>query len=279
MSALRKLRSQQGASILLAMVAFLICAMVAASIIAAASANAQKTGGVRASEQSYLTVTSAARLLSDDLIQTGYHAKGSVKGVLHTCAYPASHGSTVATTASFELTDASGVSSSTPLATLLREGVSQINPNNPNSRYTRSFSVQVPGFSDVKAEFTMFGGDGEHDAYDIEIVLRNSVEATPAAVMMTAKASRSTVVTSSVEIGSDEHYDQWRFSPAYEQQAALDASWANAHTPALDTASGNYVQRTSEFGSAIATVTPIREVESSEEIVWGKPNISKGQVE
>ncbi len=279
MHPVRKLRSQQGASFLLAMVAFLVCAMVAASIIAAASANAQKTGGVRASEQSYLTVTSAARLLSDDLMQTGYQAKGSVKGTEHACAYPASHGSTVATEASFEITDASGAASSTPLAQLLREGVSQINPNNPNSRYMRSFNVQVPGFSDVKAEFTMFSGDGEHDAYDIEIVLRNSVEATPSSVMMTAKASRSTVVTSSVEVGSDEHYDQWVFAPAYEQQAALDPSWANANTPALDTASGNYVQRTTEYGSAIATVTPIREVESSEEIAWGKPNISKGQVD
>ncbi len=68
MRALRqKLNSQRGASILIAMVFFLLCLTVGAVVLTAATANAGRLASRRQEEQNYLTVSSAARLLRDGL--------------------------------------------------------------------------------------------------------------------------------------------------------------------------------------------------------------------
>ena len=68
MRALRqKLNSQRGASILIAMVFFLLCLTVGAVVLTAATANAGRLASRRQEEQNYLTVSSAARLLRDEL--------------------------------------------------------------------------------------------------------------------------------------------------------------------------------------------------------------------
>jgi len=61
----KKLRSRRGTSILLALVFFLVCAFVAAVILGAAAANARKTAGREAEQQTYYSVSSAARLLQN----------------------------------------------------------------------------------------------------------------------------------------------------------------------------------------------------------------------
>ena len=275
----RKLRSQKGASFLLALAVFFVCSMVAASVVAAASANAQKTGGTQQAQQSYLTVSSAARLLADDLDQNAYAATGTVRASEYTCAYPASHASSAVNESSFALTDGSGAASSTALAQLLSEGMSAINPGDPGARYIRYFTVQADGYADVDAVFTMFGADGTHDVYDIEIVLSSTIDAAPNSVIVSAKASTATEVVSSVDVGTCEHFDQWQFKPAYEQQALLDPEWATAQTPAFDAFDGNYVQRDTEYGQALATSSALRDTTWAQTVTWGKAYIAKGQVQ
>ena len=63
----RKLHSGRGASILLALVFFLVCGFVGAVILGSATANAQKVRDRRADRQAYYAVSSAARLLRDTL--------------------------------------------------------------------------------------------------------------------------------------------------------------------------------------------------------------------
>lgn len=72
-----KLRSESGASILLALLFFLLCAMVGASVLMAAASNAGKSRSNREEQQKYLTLSSALQLVCDELTDghTKYIAK------------------------------------------------------------------------------------------------------------------------------------------------------------------------------------------------------------
>ncbi len=67
-----KLRSQRGASILLALLFFLVCAMVGASVLMAAASNAGKSRSSREEQQKYLTLSSAMQLVCDELTAAKY---------------------------------------------------------------------------------------------------------------------------------------------------------------------------------------------------------------
>lgn len=64
-----KLNSQSGASLLIALLFFLLCLTVGAVVLTAATANAGRLVSLRRAEQGYLTVSSAARLLRDGLAE------------------------------------------------------------------------------------------------------------------------------------------------------------------------------------------------------------------
>lgn len=68
----KKLHSQRGASVVIALIFFLICVMVGAVILAAASANVGRLSHLRKNEQAYFSLSSAARLVRDDLAQSQY---------------------------------------------------------------------------------------------------------------------------------------------------------------------------------------------------------------
>lgn len=67
-----KLHSRRGASILLALLLFLVCVMVGASVLAAAVSNAGKVQSSRVEQQKYLTLSSAIRLVADELARAEY---------------------------------------------------------------------------------------------------------------------------------------------------------------------------------------------------------------
>ncbi|MDR3767605.1 MAG: hypothetical protein Q3Y08_11340 [Butyricicoccus sp.] len=68
----RKLQSQRGASLLLALLLLLICSMVGASILMAAASNAGKHRSNLAEHQTYLALSSAVSLLCDELNAAQY---------------------------------------------------------------------------------------------------------------------------------------------------------------------------------------------------------------
>ena len=70
-----KMRSQSGASILLALLFFLLCAMVGASVLMAAASNAGKIRSNRQEQQKYFTLSSALQLVCDELEAAQYTAK------------------------------------------------------------------------------------------------------------------------------------------------------------------------------------------------------------
>ena len=73
-----KLHSQSGMSILLALLMFLVCAMVAASVLGAAASNAGKIRSNQVEHQKYLTLSSAIRLICDELERAEYIGKYQV---------------------------------------------------------------------------------------------------------------------------------------------------------------------------------------------------------
>ena len=62
-----KLRSREGASLTFALLAFLVCAVISAILLASASAAAGRVSGLADMDQRYYAVTSAAQLFCDEL--------------------------------------------------------------------------------------------------------------------------------------------------------------------------------------------------------------------
>ena len=74
---LKKLRSSKGASITFALLAFLVCAMVSAVLLAAASASSGRLSDIAQMDQRYYAVTSAAQLFCESMDGTGYSIERS----------------------------------------------------------------------------------------------------------------------------------------------------------------------------------------------------------
>lgn len=68
----KKLNNRRGASLLLALLVFLICSMAGMGALTAASANAGRYQYAEKEEQAYLAVTSAARLVGETLKKSTY---------------------------------------------------------------------------------------------------------------------------------------------------------------------------------------------------------------
>lgn len=73
-----KLRGESGASLLLALLFFLLCGMVGASVLAAAASNGGTWHGNQVEQQRYFAVSSALRLVCDQLEKAEYTAKVEV---------------------------------------------------------------------------------------------------------------------------------------------------------------------------------------------------------
>ena len=71
----QKLNSRRGASFLLALLFFLICALVSSTVLMAAAANAGRSRSEREEHQRYLTLSSAVRLLCDELTDCQYQGR------------------------------------------------------------------------------------------------------------------------------------------------------------------------------------------------------------
>lgn len=74
----RKLNSQSGASIVIALVFFLVCLTVGAVVLTAATANAGRVTRIQKEQQAYFAVRSAAELLRDELAGESFTAKQDV---------------------------------------------------------------------------------------------------------------------------------------------------------------------------------------------------------
>lgn len=76
----KKLHSKRGASIMIALLFFLVCLMVGGVVLTAAAANAGRLAHLRQDQQSYFILSAAVRLLRDDLQGAVYTVKETKTG-------------------------------------------------------------------------------------------------------------------------------------------------------------------------------------------------------
>ena len=62
-----RIRSNSGATILLALLFFLLCALAGSIILSAGSAAAGRISGLKETEQSFYSVTSAAQIMREEI--------------------------------------------------------------------------------------------------------------------------------------------------------------------------------------------------------------------
>lgn len=72
---MKKCTDQKGITILMALLLLLVASMVSVVILTAATTAARHISNDRQSQQTYLTVSSAAELLRDDILSSGYEQK------------------------------------------------------------------------------------------------------------------------------------------------------------------------------------------------------------
>jgi hypothetical protein len=102
----KKLQSEKGASILLVLLFFLVCILVSASVLMAATSNAGKVKSNREAQQEYLLVSSALQLVCDDITASTYTPQYKVE--VTTTATPNATGGTSQSIASVKYSRETG---------------------------------------------------------------------------------------------------------------------------------------------------------------------------
>lgn len=157
----RKLNSRRGASILIALLLFLVCAFVGGAVLAAAYQNASRAPAARQEEQDYLAVSSAVQLLKDEI--TGQKIELLDITTTHTDA-----DGNETSSRSRELAQSyTGI-----LDHLGREALSIFKGSTPNSGYRLTFDLSGhPELSNVQGTLRMGGDDS---GYALTILLSNT---------------------------------------------------------------------------------------------------------
>ena len=72
-----KLRSNGGATILFAILVFMLCALVGTAALTAAAANSGRYTHIKAEQQAYLSMASAVNLMRDELVGKTFKAEAT----------------------------------------------------------------------------------------------------------------------------------------------------------------------------------------------------------
>ena len=149
----KKLKSNNGATILIALVFFLLCAAAGSVLLASGTASSGRMAGLVYQEQAYYSVSSAARMFRDVIENKtfGYYV---LEG-----DYPTGEGS--------EPSEGYVNPPSGELASLLSEGGLKIFKQSVdsgllNEDYEKELSITAPGLDEVTCKFKM-----EKDTYNI----------------------------------------------------------------------------------------------------------------
>lgn len=159
----RKLNSQRGASMLMALLLMLVGIMVSAVIISAATSAAVNKRSEKEQQQAYLAVSSAAELVRDDF----QSLTGRYKDVTTTVTN--ADGTTTTTNDTIKATCAVG--------DMINDiGARFIDGN--TSPYTKTYTFSVDGYEDVSAEILVSvdtGSDGSSKVYNLTATFTNGV--------------------------------------------------------------------------------------------------------
>lgn len=191
-----KLKNESGASFIIALVFFLICTLVAAVIIMAASANIERTAQQKEEAQAYLALSSASQLLQSDL-----NSGLAFKGVTVTTTYSDKKWHKKPVTTVVTTTDI-GNASGSALTTYLTTAATAVYTNKLNGKtgtaaaYSTSFTLKMTDMPDVTVAF------GMDDSYNVTMVLTTLSDDYPYTMTLDAQTkSAASVVVNTQETG------------------------------------------------------------------------------
>ena len=160
----RKLNSQRGASMLMALLLMLVGIMVSAVIISAATSAAVNKRSEK-EQQAYLAVSSAAELVRDDF----QSLTGRYKDVTTTVTN--ADGTTATTKDTIKATCAVG--------DMINDIGAWFIDVNTTSPYAKTYTFSVDGYEDVSAEILVSvdtGSDGSSKVYNLTATFTNGVD-------------------------------------------------------------------------------------------------------
>lgn len=186
---LKKLRSSKGASITFALLAFLVCAVISAVLLASASAASGRASDLAKMDQRYYAVTSAAQLFCDKL-----------DGQQFTIERKKVETKTVTTTYSTSTNEAG-------------EEITNSHVGAPSYEYVYSLEVNIPG----ETTTSTISDSGATSSNDIEAT-------TGASIAAVRKKSFLTDATLSYILGKQ---DNLTVLIAYTRNPRSDGSWVD----------------------------------------------------
>ena len=160
----RKLNSQKGASMLMALLLMLVGIMVSAVIISAATSAAVNKRSEKEQQQAYLAVSSAAELVRDDF----QSLTGRYKDVTTTVTH--ADGTTTTTNDTIKATCAVG--------DMINDIGARFIGVNTTSTYAKTYTFSVDGYEDVSAEILVSVGTGSDESskvYNLTATFTNGV--------------------------------------------------------------------------------------------------------
>lgn len=165
----RKLNSQRGASMLMALLLMLVGIMVSAVIISAATSAAVNKRSEKEQQQAYLAVSSAAELVRDDF----QSLTGRYKDV--TTTVTDTDGTTTTTNDTIKATCAVGDMINDIGAWFIGKNTTSPYANT----YAKTYTFSVDGYEDVSAEILVSvdtGSDGSSKVYNLTATFTNGVD-------------------------------------------------------------------------------------------------------
>lgn len=157
-----KLKSQSGVSFLLALLAFLVAAMVSVTIVAAAVTTVKRVNSDRESQQAQLTLISAAQFVRDEMKKTKYV-------VTTVTSSPSQAGDGVTK-------DPDGIFGAEMQDAV--EAVNRLSNLGDPYKLDDAFKIEVSGFKmePVNVSFVMKAGEGEHYRVVFTLSIEDSSE-------------------------------------------------------------------------------------------------------
>lgn len=165
----RKLRSDRGSSMVLALFLMLVAVMVSHTILAAAATAGQNVVQQRESQQAYLTVSSAAETFRDSVLS--FNGDNSFRQVVETRYSDASMEHVTQTTTSYN-------SLQGPFSVELEDALKHL--MNYGTAYTKTCTIQVEGYEDVSMELSLEkDAEVSGNGYVLNAVFSNAVPGKP----------------------------------------------------------------------------------------------------
>lgn len=187
----RKLNSQRGASMLMALLLMLVGIMVSAVIISAATSAAVNKRSEKEQQQAYLAVSSAAELVRDDF----QSLTGRYKDVTTTVTQ--ADGTTTTKNNTIKATCAVG--------DMINDIGARFIGMNTTSTYAKTYTFSVDGYEDVSAEILVSVGTGSDESskvYNLTATFTNGVGSEHSCRMVLTMEGKLTEERTSGDTGS-----------------------------------------------------------------------------